>query len=235
MIADSVTRRYAVFDRIASDQTFPYTANMSNNTRADLRTAYDHRAEHRDTILIPPWMEAERANFLQMLQQEQKQTLLEIGAGPGRDSLFFQQQGLDVVATDLSAEHVRLCREKGLTANVVDFTNMPFDDASFDAVFALNCLLHIPKCDLPDALRSIDRVLARDGLFFMGVHGGRDQEGIFEDDKYRPKRFFSFYTDEQIQQIVSKQFDLLQFKRIATGDDSGLHFQSMFLRKRSAT
>ena len=40
--------------------------------------------------------------------------MLEIGAGTGIHGLFFQQNELAVVSTDLSAEMVRLCRAKGL-------------------------------------------------------------------------------------------------------------------------
>ncbi len=41
----------------------------------------------------------------------------------------------------------------------------------------------------------IQRVLAPGGLFYMGVWGGWDFEGILADDSYRLQRFFSFCTD----------------------------------------
>ena len=75
---------------------------MDEKLIGNLREAYDKRAAWRDERPYPEWKEKERANFLAYLQRENKRTLLEIGAGPGRDSLFFQQNGLDVVATDLS-------------------------------------------------------------------------------------------------------------------------------------
>jgi cyclopropane fatty-acyl-phospholipid synthase-like methyltransferase len=46
----------------------------------------------------------ERENVLQRLKAEGKESLLEIGAGPGRDSLYFQQQGFRVVTIDFSEE-----------------------------------------------------------------------------------------------------------------------------------
>jgi SAM-dependent methyltransferase len=74
---------------------------------------------------------------------------LEIGAGTGNDGLYFQNNGLDVTCTDLSPDMVNLCREKGLKAYVMDFLSLDFPPGSFDAIYALNCLLHVPTRELP--------------------------------------------------------------------------------------
>jgi len=43
----------------------------------------------------------------------------------------------------------------------------------------------------------------------------------------------SFYEDDQLKRIVSQIFEIDSFKRIDIGQSkSGLHFQSMVLRKR---
>ncbi len=174
-----------------------------------------------------------RDHFLRLLQQEGKSTLLEIGAGPGHYSRYFQDNGLDVVCIDLSPAMVALCRAKGLTAHAMDVLVLDFPPASVDAVFALNSLLHIPKRHLPQALGNIHAVLKPDGLFYLGVYGGYESEGVRDDDPLEPKRFFSFHTDEQLQQAVSVNFDILQFERIAFREpDAPLHFQSLVLRRR---
>ena len=68
----------------------------------------------------------------------------------------------------------------------------------------------------------------------MGVYGGHDSEGIWDEDSYRPKRFFSFFDDAHIKNLVSKIFDIVSFKRITIEEitSSGLHYQSVILRKR---
>ena len=73
-----------------------------------------------------PWKLDQRAAFLERLEAEGGGSLLEIGAGVGRDSLFFQNNCLEVTATDLSPEMVRFCREKGLNAHVMDFWKLDF-------------------------------------------------------------------------------------------------------------
>ncbi len=104
--------------------------------------------------------------------------MLEVGAGTGQDSLFFQENGFDVVATDLSPEHVRRCREKGLDAHVMDFLGLDFPAASFDAIYAFNCLLHVSSADFPAVLKIIERLLKPGGVFFLGQHGGAESDSI---------------------------------------------------------
>lgn len=128
---------------------------------------------------------------------------------------------------------VQLCRSKGLEAYEMDFLNLKFPDAHFDAVYALNCLLHVPKTDLAAVLSAIHRVLKPSGLFFLGVYGGFESEGIWEDDHHTPKRFFAFYTDDQLLKIISALFLLEDFKRIELPGlgHPDMIFQRLIVRK----
>lgn len=203
----------------------------TSKMRANLILSYDRQAEQRDRAEIEEWKAIERAEFLAFLKDEQKQSLLEIGAGHGRDSKFFQENGLEVTCIDLSPEMVRLCQQKRLNARVMDMINLDFPDNSFDAVYSLNSMLHLPKKEFPVVLENVRKVLKANGLFFLGVYGGYDFEGIWESDSYQPKRFFSFYSDERLKEIVTASFAFLSFKQISSGDDHKLHFQSLLLRK----
>lgn len=197
----------------------------------DLRTAYNQSAEQRNQGTKSAWKLASRQAFLEQLQQESKTRLLEIGAGPGVDGKFFQDNGRIVTCTDLSPEMVRICRAKGLDAHVMDFLNLDFPDAHFDAVYALNCLLHVPKPDLPRVLQAIRRILKPGGLMFMAVYGGFEHEAVWEVDNHEPKRFFAFYTDEQIQTVFGRFFDVEQFTAVDNNTDNGLHSQILILRR----
>ena len=89
--------------------------------------------------------------MLRTASAENRTRLLEIGAGTGTHGLYFQEGGLEVVSTDLSAAMVEACRAKGLEAIQADFLNLPFE-AEFDIVFGLNCLLHVPQEGLHEVL-----------------------------------------------------------------------------------
>jgi cyclopropane fatty-acyl-phospholipid synthase-like methyltransferase len=202
---------------------------MENEIKENLRQAYDSFANDREKNELQGWKVENRQRFLELLKKENKKDLLEIGAGTGKDSKFFMENGLKVNAVDLSDEMVKLCREKGIEAQQLDFYNLSTLNKTFDAVWAMNCLLHVEKKNLPLVLEEIKKVLKPGGLFFMGVYGGRNSEGIYEDDFYTPKRFFSFFTDEAIKEVVSKHFKIVSFNIIEPERD--LNFQAIVLRK----
>ena len=200
-----------------------------------LRQAYDNSAEERDAGnagRLTPWKVATRADFLSLLQAEGKRSLLEIGGGPGHFAAFFRDAGLDVVMTDLSPAMVRLAQAKGLDARVMDFLKLDFPPAAFDAVFALNCLLHVPSADLPRVLAAIHRVLRPGGLFFYGVYGGHSFEGIWPEDHHEPKRYFVFYPDDELRQRVAGLFDEVSFRAIPVEGETESHFQELILRPK---
>jgi SAM-dependent methyltransferase len=193
-----------------------------------LREAYDARAAWRDGLSKEPWKLAERQAFRERLAPGAR--LLEIGAGTGQDSAYFLAEGLTVVAADLSPVMVEHCRAKGIEAHVMDFLHVNFPVGSFDAVFAMNCLLHVPNHDLPAVLATVRRVLRPGGLFFVGVYGGNvSAEGPIDDDEHVPPRFFSWRTDGQLLGFATDaRFDVVDFHPVDTG--RGHRFQSLTLR-----
>ncbi|AGL14402.1 class I SAM-dependent methyltransferase [Actinoplanes sp. N902-109] len=178
---------------------------------SNLRTIYDARADAREVLAKHPWKKDERAAFLDRLRAVEASTLLEIGAGVGHDSRFFADAGLDVTAVDIAPGHVERCRAKGVRAEVRDVLHLGFAPASFDAVWSMNCLVHVPDQDLPAALRAIHDVLVPGGLFYLGVWGGEAPEGIMEGDG----RFFSFRSNERLLTFAAASFDLVDFHVIS--------------------
>jgi SAM-dependent methyltransferase len=206
--------------------------NRYDEVLGPLREAYDGGAAWRDERGKEQWKLAERQAFRERLGPGAR--LLEIGAGTGQDSLYFQQEGFGVVAADLSAAMVERCRAKGVEAHVMDFLHLDFPAGSFDAVFAMNCLLHVPNQDLPAVLAAVRAVLRPGGLFFVGVYGARDGnesgEGPLDGDRHAPPRFFSWRTDEQLLGFAADaRFDRVDFHSVET--DGGNWFQSLTLSK----
>ncbi|HVZ34354.1 MAG TPA: class I SAM-dependent methyltransferase, partial [Polyangiaceae bacterium] len=193
-----------------------------------LRSAYDGSAADRDLYKKEEWRLAERTRFLECLRQEQKSRLLEVGAGTGQDSLFFQQNGLSVVATDLSPQMIERCRMKGLEAHVMDLRGLSFPPESFDAAYAVNCLLHVPNADMDAVLEAIQTTLAPNALLYVGVYGGEDVEGVLADDWHQPKRFFSFRSNETLARMAKRYFEIVDFRVVPAGKRP---FQALILRR----
>ena len=186
----------------------------------NLRAWYDGEAAGPDDRVKPRCERDERAAFLDRLRVVEASSLLEVGAGTGQDGVYFRDAGLDVVAVDLSPEMVRRCREKGLTALVRDMKHLELPAGSFDAVWAMNCLLHVPDRDLPAVLREVRTVLRPGGLFYVGLAGGVPPEVVREEDR----RFFAHRSDEQVFAAVREAFEVVDFH---TTEEEGRHFQAL--------
>lgn len=206
---------------------------MKSTFEKNITESYNNKAIERNLNNVQDWKVKERETFLNYIHNENYSSLLEIGAGTGKDSLYFKEQGLNTFSIDVSPEMIKLCKEKGLNSDVMSFYNLDFHNQHFDSIYALNCLLHVPKVDIKAVLNEIKRVLSSSGLFYLGVYGGENSEGIWEEDHYTPKRFFSFYEDESLKELLS-EFFLIEYFEVVPKEIVGgkFHFQSIILRNK---
>lgn len=206
------------------------------NFKQQLIKAYNKDAKRRDSAegKRDQWKMDVREQFVSLLKKEGKKTILELGAGAGLDAKYFSDNGFDVLATDISNEMIKMCKKRGLNAKVVDLYELTSLGKTFDAVFSLNVLLHVPRKDLDTVLDNIYNALNKGGIFFYGVYGGTDEEKIINDkSKMGLPRFFSFLSDKTLLEIVQKRFEVIDFKIIDIDSKRpNFHFQSLFLRKK---
>lgn len=198
--------------------------------KSNLKEYYNQEAALRDLSEKEEWKKIQRARFYDRIKAENKESLLEIGAGTGNDSKYFMDRGLKVVAADLSTEMVRICREKLIEAYEMDFYDISSLNMKFDCVWAMNSLLHVPKPDLPGVLNEIDSVLNANGLFFMGVYGGADAESEYVSEISDVPRYFSYFSEQSLKETLSKTFDIIEFKQIDVGRNTD--FQAAIMRKK---
>ncbi|MFG1990434.1 class I SAM-dependent methyltransferase [Actinoplanes sp. NPDC048988] len=190
------------------------------------RAAYGpDAAADRDTFAKEPWKLSERSAFLSRLRAARASSLLEVGSGTGQDSAWFQSEGLDVTAVDMSPSMVERTAAKGVRAYPRDVLDLGFPAESFDAVWSMNTLLHVPTDAMDEALASICSVLRPGGLFHLGVFGGKHEEGVMAEDHHTPPRFFAFRTDEQMLSLAARHFEILDFHVYAVG----VRYQSLTL------
>ena len=190
---------------------------------------YEKYAHERASHSPDAFKVQERSEFLRFLKAEGRETLLEIGCGHGQDAQFFQSQGFRVLAVDNTPAMVKLTAEKGVPAQVLDCYNLGEINERFDAVYTMNCLLHIPKRDIDQVLRLISERLNENGLMYLGLWGDQDFEGIWEQDRYEPKRFFSFWKVEALLEVLQQSFKLEYYRRLEPRE--GRIFNSCIVRK----
>lgn len=192
--------------------------------------AYERHAHERAANFPDEFKKLERLEFLKFLNNEQRKTILEIGCGAGWDAQFFQDQGFRTFAIDNAPTMVKLTNDRGIPARVLDCYKLDQISETFDAVYTMNCLLHIPKKDIGRIFSLISSRLNAEGLMYLGQWGREDFEGIWTQDKYEPKRFFSFFRAETLLEVVQHTFRLEYYRRIEPRE--GLTFNSLIVRKR---
>jgi len=98
--------------------------------------------------------------------------VLEVGCGTGvMAERINALPGVTLIATDFSERFVELTAARGVDARQADICYLPFDDASFDVVYAGWMLYHVR--DLERALNEVRRAL-RPGGTFVAVTNGND-------------------------------------------------------------
>ena len=212
----------------------PVQSSPPSDFKARLQETYDLHADERDRRGEAPWRWPLCEQLISLLRSEKRDRLLEIGAGSGHKSKHFVDRGLDVVAIDLSRAMVDRCLAKGLTAYQRDFYDLGFRMESFDALWAMNCLLHVPTHDFEDVLSGLAEVLTDRGVFCMGAWGGVTEEGVYDADPYDPPRFFALRTDQELLDAVGLVFDVEDFTTVLPPRrrDRRLHVQFVRARKR---
>lgn len=198
--------------------------------KTNLKKYYDQEAALRNQSEKEEWKKAQRSRFCSYIRAERKTSLLEIGAGTGNDSQYFMDCGLSVVAVDLSSEMVKICKDKLIEAYELDFYNLLALNRTFDCVWSMNSLLHVPKPDLPQVFSEINNALNDNGLFYMGVYGGVDTESDFINEVCETPRYFSYLSEHKLKEALGNIFDIVDYQQIDVGRNAD--FQAAIMRKK---
>ncbi len=99
-------------------------------------------------------------------------SILDIGCGSGRDTLYFHQQGYQVFAIDYSPEIVALARKNtNLPIKLQSFYNLT-DHEKYDGIWACASLLHCERARLPEVLSNIIHALKPSGICYLSFKYG---------------------------------------------------------------
>ena len=173
----------------------------ARSVEQDLIAYYDQEADHRANRPLDTRRVAARDTFLGMIDPGAR--LVELGPGAGRDTAALVEQGIETVGVDLSFEQVSHAAAVGATAIVATARQLPFPDATFDALWTMSVLMHVPNSAIADTLAELRRVLAPGAIAAVGVWGGPDAEGPGDSDRFDPPRLFSRRSDDRWQSLLA--------------------------------
>jgi SAM-dependent methyltransferase len=170
------------------------------------------------------------APFLSLLPRGAR--ILDVGCGGGRDLKAFREMGFKPLGIEPSISLAEIARKYSEVEVVVTKVDSIEFVEEFDAIWACASLLHLPKSELPEALRRIRRSLIAGGVLFLSVQSGEGEETL-EDG-----RFYSHYTNTAIQMAVRTiGFDILETWETSDSfaDRALISWVNLLARKSSPT
>jgi SAM-dependent methyltransferase len=168
----------------------------------------------------------------EIFKKQGKLSILELGAGQGRDSLFFAKSGFKVQAIDYSENAIQAINHKansmGLSHSVSTVQHdirkpLPFAGESFDG-----CYCHMLYCmalctsELESLFQEVRRVLKPNGLNIYTVRHTGDAhygKGIYRgEDMYEVGGFIvHFFSKEKIEHLA-KGYEIVSLDEFEEGE-----------------
>ena len=168
---------------------------------------------------------------LKLFQKENTKKVVELGAGLGRDTIFFAKNSIHVEALDYSKTSIESITNKSNKLNIADFIKtkvfdvrkkLPFKDNSIDGCYShmLYCMA-LSNLDLENLNNEICRILkpgginiytvrhTEDGDYKNGTHIGED---LYENDGF----IVHFFSKDRVNQLA-KGFEILDIEKFEEG------------------
>ncbi len=160
--------------------------------------------------------------------------VLDIGCGTGRDTPFLLASGFEYQGIDASESMLACAREDNPSASyaLMDFEKLSFEKESFDGFWAAAAILHVRKENTLAVLNGFNAILKKKGIGFISIKPRQNiEEGYIEQSKWGSvKRFFSFYSQEEFIQLLSRAgFSILETGNLV--EEDGTNWLTFFVQK----
>ena len=144
------------------------------------------------------------------------ESILELGCGQGRDTLFFAAKGFQIYGLDSSKIAIESVNTKAMESGLSSITlkhwdakqELPFDNDYFDAVYShMFFNMGFKYHDLQDLFKEVNRTLKNNGFHCFSVRSDNDKfyrkgkeidSGVFEINGFHIR----FFTKKEIQDLA---------------------------------
>lgn len=173
----------------------PPQGGMKATSPGDITLAsYESAAHLYRANLLPPWPPL--LAFLDRLAVlVGSGRVLELGSGPGRDAIYLESRGLQVIRTDASRRFVKIMHAEGHEAQLLD---VRYDDLGgpYDAVFANAVLLHLSREEFRDVLERSRRAVVDGGVLAFTLKQGEGE--AWSNAKLDVPRHFTYWRESEV-------------------------------------
>ncbi len=143
--------------------------------------------------------------------------VVEIGCGNGRDAKSFLERTQNYTAYDGSRKLVEIAAENNPRGKfaVATFDEIILPDR-FDCLVAFASLIHASPKTLARIFEQTSTKLNWDGIFFLDVQAGEDEEEVRVDNM--GERTFYRYSPQTLLQLIPKNMGVLYKKELLIRD-----------------
>ena len=121
--------------------------------------------------------------------------ILDFGCGSGRDTKYFLSKGFQVDPIDGSAELCKIAEKTaGIHVKKMLFTELE-EVEKYDGIWACSSILHLPKKELSDVLRRMQRAVKAGGYIYTSFKYG-------EFEGFRNERYFTDFTEKSFRDFI---------------------------------
>jgi len=176
----------------------------------DLKDTYNKIAEDwfKEIDKNHWWIKGLHA-FLDLLKPGSR--ILDVGCGPGLTAKAFVGHGFTITGIDFADRMIEIAQREVpagtfLVMDVADIEKLP---GQFDGVFMQNVLLHIQKKEAQNILLKVAAKVKEGGYFYLSVaekkaNGPEEEIKVNNDYGYEYKRFFSYFTQEEVKNYMNQ-------------------------------
>ncbi len=168
----------------------------------------------------------------QRFREEGIRNILELGAGQGRDTVFFARNGFRILAVDYSRPGLQSIREKMRRSNLADWVGLlchdvrqplPLVDESFDACYSHMLFnMALTTTQLESLSVEIRRVLVPGGLNVYSARNTQDahyRRGIRHGEAlYENDGFIVHFLSERKVRHLARGYAILDIEAFAEGE-----------------
>ena len=201
-----------------------------STVRADLRSYYEEEARLAARGPLRGRRLELRAQFVEQLVAEQRSSVIDFGAGPGRDAVGFHDAGISYVGLDLAHGNGVIAAQSDTIVMQASIDAPPLRQASFDAGWSMSTLMHVPDPDVPTALKALVAPLAPGAPMLFGLWGGTVGDHIDERGLDGQRRLFSLRSLDRNRELFKSIGHVEREELWDVGDRSGWEYQVFLMR-----
>lgn len=163
--------------------------------------------------------------------------VLELGAGPGRNSIYMAKQGCNVSALDLSSNALDWAKERAdkeevnLDFHCVSLFDFEYEQNSYDFIYDCGMFHHLAPHRRLTYLEIIKKALKKDGYYGIVCFTTDGALNTPDWDIYKNKslRGGIGYSEDRLKEIFKKDFNILDFRKMKKPVESDSLFGEEFL------